>query len=518
MIVAAIFAPLIAPHPPDAQDINAVNAGPSPSHWLGTDDLGRDILSRLIWGARISLRAAFEIVGLAAVVAIPLGLIAGFFRGAVDSVIMRTMDALFSFPPLILALTVAALLGADINDAAIAIAIVFVPSFVRLLRGEVIAVREEAYIESARSLGATSKRLIGRHVLPNVASPIIIQLALALGFALLTEAGLSFLGIGEQPPTPSWGGMLQEGFQFINSAPWAVIFPGLAIMLTVLAFNLVADGLRDSLGRERPPGSGLVGGEREHRRAMAAARLGRRRQGDPSADDRPRQPDAALLEVDRACGSSSSPGRNGSRSWRTPTSPCTGGRRWASSVRAARARPSRRWRSWVCCRPRSPGWRARSGSRGRSSPASSPAGLRKLRGNDIAMIFQEPMTSLNPAFTVGNQIAEQVRTHRELSRADAWKVAVEMLDRVEIPQAAVTGRGLPARLLGRDAPARHDRHGPVVLTQAADRRRAHHGARRDDAGADHRTAALAPARRGHGDDLRHPRSRGDRRRGRRRGA
>src|SRR5580698_6921664 len=263
VIVAAIFAPLVAPHAPDAQDINAVNAGPSASHWFGTDDLGRDILSRLIWGARISLRAAFEIVGLAAIVAIPLGLIAGFFRGAVDSVIMRTMDALFSFPPLILALTVAALLGADVNDAAIAIAIVFVPSFVRLLRGEVIAVREEAYIESARSLGASSKRLLARHVLPNVASPIIIQLALSLGFALLTEAGLSFLGIGEQPPTPSWGGMLQEGFQFINSSPWAVIFPGIAIMLTVLAFNLVADGLRDSLGRERPSGGGLIGRGRE---------------------------------------------------------------------------------------------------------------------------------------------------------------------------------------------------------------------------------------------------------------
>jgi len=141
-----------------------------------------------------------------------------------------------------MALTVAALLGADVNDAAIAIAIVFVPSFVRLLRGEVIAVREEAYIESARSLGATSKRLLGRHVVPNVASPIIIQLALSLGFALLIEAGLSFLGIGEEPPTPSWGGMLQEGFQFINSTPWAVIFPGLAIMLTVLAFNLVPTG------------------------------------------------------------------------------------------------------------------------------------------------------------------------------------------------------------------------------------------------------------------------------------
>ena len=146
VVVVAILAPLVAPHPPDAQDINAINAGPSGAHWLGTDDLGRDILSRLIFGARISLRAAFEIVGLATVVAVPLGLVAGFFRGAVDAVIMRAMDALFSFPPLILALTVAALLGANINDAAIAIAIVFVPSFVRLLRGEVIAVREETYI------------------------------------------------------------------------------------------------------------------------------------------------------------------------------------------------------------------------------------------------------------------------------------------------------------------------------------------------------------------------------------
>ena len=409
VIVAAICAPLIAPHPPDAADINAVNAGPSPSHWLGTDDLGRDILSRLIWGARISLRASFEIVGLAAIIAIPLGLVAGFFRGAVDSVIMRTMDALFSFPPLIMALTVAALLGADINDAAIAIAIVFVPSFVRLLRGEVIAVREEAYIESARSLGATSKRLLGRHVVPNVASPIIIQLALALGFALLIEAGLSFLGIGEQPPTPSWGGMLQEGFQFINSAPWAVIFPGLAIMLTVLAFNLVADGLRDSLGRERPTGSSLVGGERDGRRSPLA-RLGST--SGPQVDAPAPEPDAALLEV---------------RSLRIEF---LTRQDWLPVMEDA---------DFTVQRGKTLGLVGESGSgktvsalaimgllpakvsrvagsilfEGRDLTSLSPASLRKLRGNDIAMIFQEPMTSLNPAFTVGNQIAEQVRAHRE---------------------------------------------------------------------------------------------------------
>ena len=443
VIVAAIFAPLIAPHAPDATDVNAINAGPSLSHWLGTDDLGRDILSRLIWGARISLRASFEIVGLAAIIAIPLGLVAGFFRGAVDSVIMRTMDALFSFPPLIMALTVAALLGADVNDAAIAIAIVFVPSFVRLLRGEVIAVREEAYIESARSLGATSKRLLGRHVVPNVASPIIIQLALSLGFALLIEAGLSFLGIGEEPPTPSWGGMLQEGFQFINTAPWAVIFPGLAIMFTVLAFNLVADGLRDSLGRERPTGSSLVAGERSRRSPFARVQEARKSQGDAPAPE----PDAALLDV---------------RSLRIEFLTRD---KWLPVMEGA---------DFTVQRGKTLGLVGESGSgktvsalavmgllpakvsrvtgsilfEGRDLTSLSPASLRKLRGNDIAMIFQEPMTSLNPAFTVGNQIAEQVRTHRDISRDDAWKVAVEMLDRVEISNAAGRAQDYPHAFSG----------------------------------------------------------------------
>jgi peptide/nickel transport system ATP-binding protein len=443
VVVAAIFAPLVAPHPPNAQDINNVNAGPSLSHWLGTDDLGRDILSRLIWGSRISLRAAFQIVGIAAVLAVPLGLIAGFFRGAVDSVIMRAMDALFSFPPLILALTVAALLGADVNDASIAIAIVFVPSFVRLLRGEVIAVREEAYIESARSLGATSKRLLARHVVPNVASPIIIQLALALGFAMLTEAGLSFLGIGEQPPTPSWGGMLQEGFQFINSSPWAVLFPGIAIMLTVLAFNLVADGLRDSLGRERPPGSGLVGGDGDGFLRRLARRSG---ELTPAATPTA-APEGALLEVEGlqieflarhvwlpvmedaafAVHRGRTLGLVGeSGSGKTVSALAVMG---LLPPRVSRVTGSIRFEQ-------------------RELTSLDQAALRKLRGNDIAMIFQEPMTSLNPAFTVGNQIAEQVRTHRGLSRAEAWKVAVEMLDRVEIPRASVRARDYPHAFSG----------------------------------------------------------------------
>ena len=272
MIVAAIFAPVVAPHDPSAQDLLAIDAGPSLHHLLGTDDLGRDVLSRIIWGGRVSLRATFEIVALAIVVALPLGLLAGFLRGWVDSVTMRVMDALFSFPPLVLALTVAALLGSSLNNVAVAIAIVFVPSFVRLIRGEVIAVREEAYVESAQSLGARPGRIMRTHVLPNVASPVIIQVALALGFALLAEAGLSFLGIGAEPPTPSWGDMLNEAYQFIFQAPLALVFPGLAIMLSVLSFNVVADGLRDAIGAgSTSAGRGVRTRLRERRAARTAA-------------------------------------------------------------------------------------------------------------------------------------------------------------------------------------------------------------------------------------------------------
>ncbi len=440
IVVAAIFAPLIAPYNPNAQDLTLINAGPSATHWLGTDDLGRDILSRLIWGARTSLRATFEIVGIAAVIAVPLGLIAGFFRGAVDSVIMRFMDALFSFPPLILALTVAALLGANLDDTALAIAIVFVPGFVRLLRGQVISVREENFIEAARSLGAGSNRIIRKHIAPNVASPIIIQLALGLGFALLVEAGLNFLGLGEQPPTPSWGGMLQEGYNFIFAAPWAMIFPGLAIMLTVLAFNLVADGLRDSMGRQRPKTASLLRPAKQRRtwaRAAAPAPLAppSRRSGAPllSVKDLriefltndtwlPVMEDAAFTV--RAGQTLGLVGESGSG-------------KTVSALAVMGLLP--------------PGVSRVSGSarfEGRDLMRCSPAQLRQIRGNEISMIFQEPMTSLNPAFTVGNQIAEQVRTHRQIPWKQAHKVAVEMLDRVEIPDAAARSRDYPHAFSG----------------------------------------------------------------------
>jgi peptide/nickel transport system permease protein len=250
VVIAAIFARWVAPASP-YKTFPAFNTTPSRQHLLGTDDVGRDVLSRIIYGGQVSLQATFQIVGIALVVALPLGLIAGYFGGWRDNVTMRFMDAMFAFPPLILAIAVASLLGKSLLNESVAIAIVFVPGFVRLIRGQVLAVREETFIEASRSLGARDSRMIRRHVFPNVASPLIVQVALALGYGLLAEAGLSFLGLGVQPPRASWGGMLSEAYPFIFDDPWGLVVPGVAIALTVLSFNVIADGLRDALGRER---------------------------------------------------------------------------------------------------------------------------------------------------------------------------------------------------------------------------------------------------------------------------
>ena len=253
LVVIAIFAPEIAPRSP-TQNFPAINAGPSGAHWLGTDWIGRDVLTRLMYGARVSLEASFSSVVLATIVALPLGLIAGYFSGPTDNVLMRIMDALFAFPPLLFAIVIVELRGKSLHNVILAIAVTFIPGMVRVIRGQVLSVREETYIEASRSAGAGPARMVSRHVLPNVASPLIVQSALAFGYAILGEAGLSFLGLGVQPPTPSWGVMLQEQYTYVLSNAWGAIVPGVAIALTVLSFNLVGDGMRDALGRERVAG------------------------------------------------------------------------------------------------------------------------------------------------------------------------------------------------------------------------------------------------------------------------
>jgi ABC-type dipeptide/oligopeptide/nickel transport system permease subunit len=249
IVVCAVAGPLLEPYNPNMISAD-INQGPSAAHWLGTDSVGRDILSRLIASARVELHVCGLVVLLSVLVALPIGLVAGFFGGWRDGVLMRVMDAIFAFPPLMLALAMAALLNPSLTNASIAIAIPFIPGFARVVRAQVLAVREELYIEASRSVGVTDKRLVARHVLPNVVSPLIVQVALSFGYAMLAEAGLSFLGFGVQPPNASWGVMLQNAYNSVTSKPWPMIPPGVAIALTVLAFNLVGDGLRDSLGRQ----------------------------------------------------------------------------------------------------------------------------------------------------------------------------------------------------------------------------------------------------------------------------
>ena len=246
--IVAIFAGTLAPFDPRRQDYGLLNTGPSLHHWLGTDSLGRDMLSRLMYGARVSLLSSVGAIAVALAVAVPLAIWSGYAGGLVDIVLMRVTDALQVIPPLVLALAIVGVLGPSLRNIVIALAIIFAPSFIRLVRGEVLAVREATYIEVSRSIGSSAVFIVRRRVLHNIASPLIVQTSVTLGFALLAEAGLSFIGLGVQPPNPSWGNMLNDAYASIFAAPGQIYIPGCAIILTVLAFNLVGDGLRDALG------------------------------------------------------------------------------------------------------------------------------------------------------------------------------------------------------------------------------------------------------------------------------
>lgn len=247
LVIVAIFAPLIAPY-----DINDVNISerfspPSGDYLFGTDELGRDIFSRVVIAARVSLRVGFIAVGIALAVGVPIGLVSGYYGGGVDSFLMRVMDVLFSFPAILLAIAILAVLGPGVGNAMVAIGIVYTPIFARITRGSVLSVKNQVFVTAARSLGAKDGRILRTHILPNVVAPIIVQTSLSLAFAILSEAALSFLGLGVQPPDPAWGRMLADGRSFFQDAPWMAIFPGIAILFTVMAFNFVGDGLRDAL-------------------------------------------------------------------------------------------------------------------------------------------------------------------------------------------------------------------------------------------------------------------------------
>lgn len=248
MIVAAIFAPLIAPYNPEEVHFADALSGPSMDYWLGTDNLGRDIFSRTIYGARVSIQVGVIAVGISLVIGTLLGLISGYTRmSLVDSLIMRCMDAILAFPTLVLALAITAALGPSLTNVMIAVGVVGIPSYARLIRGQVLTVGRREYVEAARTIGAADARIITRHIFPNVTAPLIVQASLGIAFAILAEASLSFLGLGVQPPTPSWGAMLSVGKDWLQYASWMAIAPGMAIFLVVLAFNFVGDGIRDAL-------------------------------------------------------------------------------------------------------------------------------------------------------------------------------------------------------------------------------------------------------------------------------
>lgn len=247
MVVFALLANVVAPYDPTEMKVTDALKAPSRAHLFGTDRFGRDVLSRTIYGSRIALGVALSSIGIALAVGSVLGLIGGYLGGWSDLVIGRVMDVLFSFPTLILAIAIAAMLGPGLNNAALAIAVVYAPLFSRVARGPVIAERAKEHVAAAIALGGGSVRIVLRHILPNILAPLIVQASVALAFAILTEASLSYLGLGTQPPDPSWGTMLNEGRTYLETAPWMSIFPGLAIMLAVFGFNLLGDGLRDIL-------------------------------------------------------------------------------------------------------------------------------------------------------------------------------------------------------------------------------------------------------------------------------
>jgi peptide/nickel transport system permease protein len=444
--VAAIFAPWIAPDDPNAQNLANTNAGISASHWLGTDDLGRDVLSRLIYGARISMQITFETVAIALVLALVIGLVAGFRGGRVDYLLMRGADAGLAFPPLVLALAVVAVLGSGVNDVALAFALVFAPGFARFIRGQTLAIKEESFVEASTSIGTPPTRIVLARILPNVLTGLAVGIAIALGAALLTSSGLSFLGLGPPPPAASWGSMLEEAYNTVLfTHPWALVPSGLVIALTVLAFNTLGDAMRDTVS-----GATTKGRHRHVRtqRGLTAVTLPAEpaHPVDPAAADGPAA--SALLEVRGLCiefDTDSGPARvvdeasfdvrRGQIVGLVGESGCG---KTVSSLAVLRLLSS-------------PPAHIVGGSirfDGRELLDADFNDMRRIRGREISMVFQDPLASLDPSFTIGSQLTEAMRLHERLSRPAAKARAVELLTSVHIPDPERRLTAYPHQLSG----------------------------------------------------------------------
>jgi peptide/nickel transport system permease protein len=247
IVICSILAPILAPYNPTAINLKEKLKPPTSIHLLGTDYFGRDVLARVMYGGRVSLLVSLIAVGIALMVGVPIGLVSGYFSGKVDNVLMRLMDSFFTFPPLLLAVAIVGVLGPDIQNVMLALGVVNIPIFARLVRGSTLSVREEVYVRSARALGASTLRIVTSHILRNIVAPIVVQMTVTFAGAIIAEASLSFLGLGAQPPHPSWGRDLNEARRFLEDAPWLLMAPTAVIMVSVLSINFVGDGLRDAL-------------------------------------------------------------------------------------------------------------------------------------------------------------------------------------------------------------------------------------------------------------------------------
>lgn len=434
LVFMAIFADWVAPYDPLKQNLIKALQFPSSDHWLGTDDLGRDVLSRLIYGCRIAVIAAAEATAIAVLLGVPLGLFIGYRGGWWDWVVMRIVEAVVSIPGIMVAIVIIAILGPGLHKAMLALGILYSTSFLRLARGVVLAEREEVYVRSARVIGASDSRILLRHIVPNIAPPLIVQVTLTVGAVLLSEAGLSFIGLGVQPPQASWGTMLNTAAAFMDLNWFLAIPPGVAIILTVLAVNLLGDVLRDSIGRGIvvPSAGGPTArtGRVAAAPAVEASRLPHREEEVLRVeglqvvvgDDVP-----VITDLSLSIAQGETLGLVGeSGSGKTMTGLAVLGLTGAAV-------------------------RATEGSillNGRDLRQLSPRQLETVRGNEVAMVFQDPTTSLNPAFTVGSQIVEVLRTKQGMSTKAAWERTIELIDRVGIPRPAERARAYPHELSG----------------------------------------------------------------------
>ena len=432
LVVAVVAAPLLSPADPLAQDLDHVLAGPSSAHPLGTDDLGRDVLSRLLHGGRATLIGVVEAVAVVLLLGVPIGLLAGYRGGWVDAAAMRATDVLLAVPVIIILLVVLATFGQSATAAMVTLGVLGAPAMIRVVRASSLVVRQEPYITAARVAGLSSAHIVRRHVLPRVAGPVVVQASLFAGVALLTETGLAFLGLGVQEPEPSWGGMVATASTVINQDPWLLVPAGVTIGLAVLALGLVGDAVRDAVTEHGAPG----GHGREAQEAVAPGaepeRVGGRNGAGPSL--------LSLRGLTVAVGAAtvvdgvSFDVRPGETVGLIGESGC--GKTMTARAILGLLPPGGRITGGAC--------RFDGADLVRASREQRAA----LRGREIALVSQEPVASLDPNYRVGHQIVEVIRCHERVSRREARRRAVDLLGRVRLPDPEAVSRRYPHQLSG----------------------------------------------------------------------